>query len=50
MPGRARIVLPGEPLHMIQRGNNRPACFFAREDYSYFLEILAEQDSRDIHT
>lgn len=27
---------------MIQRGNNRSACFFAREDYSYYLENLAE--------
>jgi REP element-mobilizing transposase RayT len=30
------------PLHVIQRGNNRSACFFAREDYSYYLENLAE--------
>lgn len=27
---------------MIQRGNNRSACFFAREDYSYYLANLAE--------
>lgn len=30
MLGRPRIVLPGTPLHLIQRGNNRQACFYAR--------------------
>jgi len=31
MPRRARIALPNVPLHIIQRGNNRQACFFADE-------------------
>jgi len=26
------LALPGVPLHIIQRGNNRQACFFADED------------------
>ena len=37
MPRRARIVLPGVPLHLIQRGNNRQACFFADDDYRFYL-------------
>ena len=43
MSRRPRITLPEVPLHLIQRGNNRQACFFADEDYSYYLEHLAEQ-------
>ncbi len=33
MPRRTRLMLPNLPLHVIQRGNNRQACFFASEDY-----------------
>lgn len=28
MPRRTRLVVPGIPRHIIQRGNNRSACFF----------------------
>ncbi|MDO9598384.1 MAG: transposase [Azoarcus sp.] len=42
MPRRARLALPGVPLHIIQRGNNRQACFFADEDYRFYLEWLGE--------
>jgi len=42
MPRRARIAVPNLPLHMIQRGNNRQACFFADEDYQFYLEWLLE--------
>lgn len=27
-----RIVVSGHPLHIVQRGNNRQACFFCDED------------------
>jgi putative transposase len=30
-------------MHLIQRGNNRPACFFAKADYLFYLEHLADQ-------
>ena len=40
MPRRPRIVLPGVPLHLIQRGNNRQACFFEEGDYRFYLEWL----------
>ena len=43
MPRRARLLLPGVPVHLIQRGNNRSACFYADEDYRFYLEHLAEQ-------
>ncbi len=40
MPRRPRVVLPGVPLHLIQRGNNRQACFYAADDYQFYLEWL----------
>lgn len=42
MPRRARLRLAGLPLHIIQRGNNRSACFFADEDYLLYLHHLNE--------
>ena len=42
MPRRARVILPGTPLHLIQRGNNRCACFFDDQDYQFYLEWLGE--------
>ena len=42
MPRRPRLVLPDIPLHVIQRGNNRTACFFAEEDYACYLRALAD--------
>ena len=43
MPRRARVSLPGCPLHLIQRGNNRSACFYADEDYLFYLDVLVAQ-------
>lgn len=42
MPRRARLALPNVPLHIIQRGNNRQACFYADEDYRFYLDWLHE--------
>jgi putative transposase len=42
MPRRPRLTLAGVAVHLIQRGNNRGACFFAEEDYSLYLHHLAE--------
>ncbi|EAR21680.1 transposase [Nitrococcus mobilis] len=42
MPRRPRVTLAGVPLHLIQRGNNRQACFFAEEDYRAYLGWLEE--------
>ncbi|WP_430229417.1 transposase [Nitrosomonas communis] len=46
MPRRARLTLPNVPLHLIQRGNNRQACFFAEEDYRLYLDWLTEYASK----
>lgn len=40
MSRRARLVIPGVPLHVIQRGNNRQACFLADRDYLVYLSML----------
>ena len=42
MPRRPRIIVPGMPLHIIQRGNNRNACFYEEGDYLFYLESLGE--------
>ncbi len=42
MPRRPRIQLDGVPLHIVQRGHNREACFFAEEDYQSYLHWLGE--------
>lgn len=42
MPRRPRLATANIPLHIIQRGNNRQACFFADEDYRCYLEWLQE--------
>jgi REP-associated tyrosine transposase len=35
-----RFDLPGQPQHVIQRGNNRSVIFVADEDYRFYLEKL----------
>ena len=42
MPRRPRIHLAGLPLHIVQRGHNREACFFAEEDYHAYRHWLGE--------
>jgi putative transposase len=42
MPRKPRFYLPGVPAHVVQRGNNRNACFFTEEDYLFYLECLDE--------
>lgn len=37
-----RVVLPGQPLHVIQRGNNRSTIFFAEGDYRFYLECVQD--------
>ena len=36
----ARVVLPGYPHHITQRGNRRQQVFFRETDYSDYLELL----------
>ncbi len=42
MARRARLLFAGVPQHLIQRGNNRQATFFADEDYCSYLDWLVE--------
>ncbi len=42
MPRRARISLADIPHHIVQRGNNRDACFYSDQDYLFYLECLQE--------
>jgi len=37
-----RYVLPGQPQHIIQRGNNRQVIFAADADYQFFRNALVE--------
>ena len=46
MPRRPRMYLPDLPYHIVQRGNNREACFIEPENYSYYLELWKEVSTR----
>ena len=37
----ARVVLPGYPHHVTQRGNRRQTTFFNQKDYSFYLDLMA---------
>ncbi|MBM3491339.1 MAG: transposase [Alphaproteobacteria bacterium] len=39
----ARVVVPGLPHHVTQRGNRRQPVFFGEEDYRLYRRILAER-------
>ncbi|MES1971496.1 MAG: transposase [Pseudomonadota bacterium] len=41
-----RIVLPGIPHHITQRGNRRERVFFEDGDYALYLDLLAEAAER----
>lgn len=36
------MYMPGIPAHVVQRGNNRDACFFDTQDYREYLNWLKE--------
>ena len=38
----ARIVVPGMPHHVTQRGNRRQQTFFCDDDYRAYLSLLVE--------
>jgi putative transposase len=42
----ARIVLPGVPYHVTQRGNRRQQTFFEDGDYALYRDLLAEAARR----
>ncbi len=42
MPRAARIVYPGVPHHITQRGNRRQSVFFSDDDKALYLRLLAK--------
>lgn len=42
MPRTSRIVVPGVPHHVIQRGNRKQTVFFQDQDRLYYLRMLKE--------
>ncbi len=46
MPRRARMYLPGLPYHIVQRGNNREACFIEPENYQVYLDLWQQLSKR----
>ena len=42
MPRIARLIAPGVPHHITQRGNRRLETFFSDEDYRQYLVLMAE--------
>ncbi|TAK85998.1 MAG: transposase [Betaproteobacteria bacterium] len=52
MPRPLRLILPGVAVHVIQRGNNRVACFRQDSDYLVYLSHfheLAEKHECAVH-
>lgn len=41
-----RVVIPGIPHHVTQRGNGRQQTFFEEADYALYLDLLAEAAER----
>jgi len=42
----SRVVIPGIPHHVTQRGNRREPVFFEDGDYELYLDLLAEASAR----
>lgn len=46
MPRKRRFHLPGVPVHVVHRGNNRAPSFFDDKDRRAYLEFLSEACGR----
>jgi len=40
------MYLPEMPVHIIQRGNDRQACYYSKDDYQFYLDCLAHACAR----
>jgi putative transposase len=47
MPRRPRIQIDGVPLHIVQRGHNRGACFFDDQNRHAYLGWLHDASQRE---
>jgi len=48
-----RLSMAGVPQHVVQRGNNKQACFFSDDDYAVYLDKLKEYSRKhavDVHS
>ncbi|PVY70104.1 hypothetical protein C8D92_110135, partial [Tamilnaduibacter salinus] len=36
MPRQARVIVPGLPHHIVQRGHNRQPVFIEVQDFTYY--------------
>jgi putative transposase len=44
-----RLVVPGYPHHVTQRGNRRQQTFFSEEDYHAYIQLLTDaRDAADV--
>ncbi len=46
MPRQPRLVLPDMPVHIVQRGNDRMACFRQEGDYLVYLSLLRQASQK----
>lgn len=46
MPRIPRPVIAGQPLHVIQRGNNRASIFVDHDDYSRYRQVVRDTSER----
>jgi|GEM_PF-865013 len=47
-----RLNMAGIPQHVVQRGNNKQACFFDVQDYTVYLDKLRHYSNEyrvDVH-
>jgi putative transposase len=43
MSRKPRLVIPGYPHHITQRGNHQKRVFFTNDDHRFYLELLQRQ-------
>jgi len=41
-----RLYFPGVSQHIIQRGNDRQACFYGASDYAVYLDKLKDASKK----
>jgi len=52
MPRKPRFIIPGVPIHIVQRGHSKATVFFENDDYHAYLFWLQEAAIRysvDVH-
>lgn len=47
MPRKARLIAAGLPHHVVQRGNRKMPVFFQKDDYIFYLSLIAEHAKKE---